>query len=75
MARMFCREKEEREREGARRKNRRKLKLLAIRGVISAGIVYCTVYGILYHYVGKLPKDGGLGDDGGRGRKGASFPS
>ncbi len=57
MARMFCREKEEREREGARRKNRRKLKLLAIRGVISAGIVYCTVYGILYHYVGKLPKD------------------
>ena len=52
MARMFCREKEEREREGARRKNRRKLKLLAIRGVISAGIVYCTVYGILYQKTG-----------------------
>lgn len=57
MARMFCREKEGRGREGAARKDRRKLRLFCIRCVICAGIVYCTVYGILYRYAEKLPKD------------------
>lgn len=57
MTRIFCRNKEGRERGRDSQEKARKVRLFCIRLVICAGIVYCTVYGILYQYAGRLPKD------------------
>ena len=55
MTRIFCRNKEGRGRDS--QEKARKIRFFCFRFVICAGIVYCTVYGILYQYAGRLPKD------------------
>lgn len=57
MTRIFCRNKDGRKRGRASQEKYRKVRLFCIRLVVCAGIVYCTVYGILYQYAGRLPKD------------------